>query len=242
MHSLAIVHDDLNCVSQWKCQHPKCLSIMQNNVLLDADYTARLADFGYASLVGYIPESLTYLRRSTTRPGTFRWTAPEQVLEEASNRTTKSDIYSFGCVSLQESPFVAKAGFMFIFLQVLSGKQPWSEVREEAAVVLRMTQGHKPGRPESRPVDDMHWDLIEHCWTSVQERPAAEAIISSIQRFLSDYPPFPSVRNMVMPGDSSAHACPLDSENDEDRYGRRIISAHSADMSESLSIRIAFTS
>ncbi|KAF8419801.1 WD40-repeat-containing domain protein [Boletus edulis BED1] len=88
LHSLAIVHGDLNC----------------NNVLLDSDYTARLADFGYASLVGIIPEALTYLRRSTARAGALRWIAPEQVDEdEACKRTTKSDIWSFGCITLQGS-------------------------------------------------------------------------------------------------------------------------------------------
>ena len=71
-------------------------------MLLDADYTARLADFGYASLVGNIPEALTYLQTSTARPGALRWIAPEQVdLDEMLNLTTKTDIYSFRCVALQ---------------------------------------------------------------------------------------------------------------------------------------------
>ncbi|KAG6382175.1 WD40-repeat-containing domain protein [Boletus reticuloceps] len=88
LHSFPIVHGDLNC----------------NNVLLDADYTARLADFGYASLVGNFPEALTYLQRSTVRPGALRWIAPEQIeSEETFNRTPKSDIYSFSCIALQAS-------------------------------------------------------------------------------------------------------------------------------------------
>ena len=75
-------------------------------MLLDADYTARLADFGYASLVGSIPEALIYLQRSTVRPGALRWIAPEQVdPEETFNRTSKTDIYSFGCVALQGRSF-----------------------------------------------------------------------------------------------------------------------------------------
>ncbi|KAF8124565.1 kinase-like domain-containing protein [Boletus edulis] len=103
LHSFPIVHGDLNC----------------NNVLLDADYTVRLADFGYASLVGSIPEALTYLQRSTTHPGALRWSPPEQMEpKETFNRTTKSDIYS---------------------QQVLSGKPPWSEIREDMAIVLQST-------------------------------------------------------------------------------------------------------
>ncbi|KAF8547287.1 kinase-like protein [Imleria badia] len=169
LHSFPIVHGDLNC----------------NNVLLDADYTARLADFGYASLVGNIPEALSYLQRSTTRPGALRWIAPEQVdPEEVFTRTTKSDIYSFGCV----------------VLQVLSGKQPWSEVQEDCAVVLRLAKGHKPGRPATRMMDDFHWSLIQDCWSRIEERPPVEVIIPTIQQFLSRCPQLPPLRDLLMFG------------------------------------------
>ena len=135
MHCIPIVHGDLNCVRQ--SRHHLVSSLLtrrQNNVLLDADHTARLGDFGYASLVGNIPEVLTYLQRSTARPGALRWIAPEQVDEETFNRTTKSDIYSFGCVALQESPLDSNSRpTILITLQVLSGKEPWSEVRQDSA-------------------------------------------------------------------------------------------------------------
>ncbi|KAF8557939.1 kinase-like protein [Imleria badia] len=104
LHSFPMIHGDLNC----------------NNVLLDADYTARLADFGYASLVGNIPEALSYLQRSTARPGSLRWIAPEQIdPDESSNvRTIKSDIYSFGCVALQGRPSVTTAGLVLTLIFV----------------------------------------------------------------------------------------------------------------------------
>ena len=109
------------------------LTIIQNNVLLDEDYIARLSDFGYASLVGNIPEALTYLQRSTARPGALRWIAPEQIeSEETFSRTIKSDIYSFGCVALQGGLLDTDTRSVLIFLQVLSGKQPWSEVQQDA--------------------------------------------------------------------------------------------------------------
>ncbi|KAF8557899.1 kinase-like protein [Imleria badia] len=164
LHSLPIIHGDLNC----------------NNILLDEGYTARLADFGYASLVGDIPEALGYLQRSTARPGALRWITPEQIdPDETLNRSTKSDIYSFGCVALQGSSQDTNSRL------ILSGKRPWSEVREDAAVVLRLAKGHKPGRPESRAIDDSHWNLIQDCWSSVEDRPTTKVIISNIQRFLS---------------------------------------------------------
>ncbi|KAF8553698.1 kinase-like protein [Imleria badia] len=165
LHSFPIVHGDLNC----------------NNVLLDADYTARLADFGYASLVGNIPEALSYLQRSTTRPGALRWIAPEQIeSEEPFSQSPKSDIYSFGCVALQ----------------VLSGKQPWSDVVRDAAIVRHLVQGHKPARPMSRAIDDSHWSLIQDCWSVKEERPAAEVIITTIQLFLNHCSQSPPLRDM----------------------------------------------
>jgi serine/threonine protein kinase len=167
-------------------------------VLLDADYTARLTDFGYASLVGSIPEALTYLQRSTTRPGALRWIAPEQVdPEKMFNRTTKTDIYSFGCVALQGSLLESDARLILISLQVLSGKQPWSEVREDPAVVLLLAKGHKAGRPESRTLNDLHWNLIQRCWSSMEERPAAEVIIPTIQQFWSSCPQSPPLCDLL---------------------------------------------
>ena len=167
-------------------------------MLIDADYTARLGDFGYASLVGNIPEALIYLQRSTARSGALRWMAPEQVdPEETFNQTTKSDIHSFGCVALQGSSFDSDSRPKLISLQVLSGKQPWSEVREDTAVVLRLAKGHKPGRPESRRMDDSHWNLLQDCWSPMEERPAAEMIIPIIKQFLSHCPQSPPLCDLL---------------------------------------------
>ena len=101
VHSLSIVHGDLSCVDLTYVRLLLCLTVWQNNVLLDDKYNARLTDFSYASLVG---EALAYLQASTLRPGTVRWAAPEYFSsnpEEVFYCTTKSDIYSFGNVSLQ---------------------------------------------------------------------------------------------------------------------------------------------
>ncbi|KAF8553421.1 hypothetical protein OG21DRAFT_1378074, partial [Imleria badia] len=59
---------------------------------------------------------------------------------------------------------------------VFSGKQPWLEVREDAAVVLRLAKGQKPGRPKCRDMDDLHWKLIQDCWSPIDERPTTEVI------------------------------------------------------------------
>ncbi|KAI9460812.1 kinase-like domain-containing protein [Boletus coccyginus] len=190
VHSFPVVHGDLNCY----------------NVLLDANYTARLGDFGYASLVGNIPEALSYLQRSTARSGALRWIAPEQVdSEETFNRTTKMDIYSFGCVALQGTLLTdLDATPMLMSLQVLSGKQPWWEVRGDSAVVLRLAKGHEPGRPQSQMLNDSHWSLIQDCWSAIEERPAAEVIIPTIRQFLNDCPLSPPFCDLLPAWSSQA--------------------------------------
>lgn len=72
-------------------------------MLLDRNFNARLTDFGLASMVGDIPDALRYLQMTTTRPGALRWAAPEHFSDNANavtQRTTKSDIYSFGNLAL----------------------------------------------------------------------------------------------------------------------------------------------
>jgi len=175
------------CVEVQNYQHPFYLTGKQYNVLLDANNTARLTDFGFASLIGDIPEALTYLQWSSMQHGAVRWAAPEQVLsEQILDRTTKSDIWSFGCISLQESLLNMTSGPFLILSQVLSGKRPWSEVQGDICIGLLLTQGQKPRRPESLAIANQHWDLIQQCWSSVQDRPPADSIITSIEAFLID--------------------------------------------------------
>lgn len=88
--------------------------------------------------------------------------------------------------------------------QVLSGKYPWSEVRADAAVMLRLSQGLKPGRPLARPIDDRHWAFIERCWSSIPDRPLVEDLVSSLQQFLGGYPSSPRIRELfAVPSPSS---------------------------------------
>jgi len=175
LHSRSIAHGDLNC----------------NNILVDRDYTARLVDFGYASLVGNIPQALQYLQMSTTRPGALRWAAPEQInSEDEFKGTTKSDVYSFGCVALQ----------------VLSGKVPWSEVREDMAIAFRLMKGHKPSRPTSPQMNDLHWNLIQDCWSHISQRPDVQMVILGIQRFLDECPQSMSLRDLLASSSSDTDA------------------------------------
>ena len=93
---------------------------------------------------------------------------------------------------------------MLISLQVLSGKQPWSEVREDVAVVLCLAKGQKPGRPESRTLNDSHWNFIQRCWSQMEERPAAEVIVFTIQQFLRYCSESPPLCDLLRPSSGQA--------------------------------------
>ena len=54
--------------------------------------------------------------------------------------------------------------------------------------MLQLSQGYKPARLESRPIQDAHWALIERCWSSIDDRPLAKDIVSSLEDFLRSCP------------------------------------------------------
>ncbi|CAE7119494.1 unnamed protein product, partial [Rhizoctonia solani] len=82
MHSRGKVHGDL------KAAH----------VLVSSDGTARLSHLD--SLVMSDVRSLVFLANSSSWPGTFRWLAPEILLEEVQQKTTQTDVYALGMTML----------------------------------------------------------------------------------------------------------------------------------------------
>ena len=79
--------------------------------------------------------------------------------------------------------------FILISFQVLSGRHPWSEIKHDMAVMYQLSRGNKPKRPSSPLIEDQHWELIERCWSSVDDRPCTEDVVSSLQQFLRSFPP-----------------------------------------------------
>lgn len=82
--------------------------IKSSNILLDAEFNAKLGDFGLAKLVDHGKQSITTILR-----GTEGYVAPEYL--ESSVASKESDIYSFGIVCLE----------------IACGKQALGEIRED---------------------------------------------------------------------------------------------------------------
>ncbi|KAG1723111.1 kinase-like domain-containing protein, partial [Suillus paluster] len=111
-----------------------------------------ITDFGLASVRGPIQGS-AFLRTFSDVPGAIRWAAPELITKEVESPTICSDIYSFGSVALQ----------------IATGKVPWSELEDDFDVVVKLSQGLVPPRPEDSWINDTLWAFIESCWEFIPE-------------------------------------------------------------------------
>ncbi|KAF9236373.1 kinase-like domain-containing protein, partial [Melanogaster broomeanus] len=160
VHSWPIVHGDLS----------------GSNVLIDANGSAYIADFGLSTLLTELEglSSATSLRAR----GTLRWAAPELFdLDENSTRispTLQSDVYSFGG----------------IMLQVLTGKVPYHYYGREGQIIRAISEGKTPQRPSQELITDHQWWFMQQCWSSLdgdQSRPSVEDIVKFLEHELSKY-------------------------------------------------------
>ncbi|KAG1786886.1 kinase-like domain-containing protein, partial [Suillus variegatus] len=136
--------------------HPPILPILQDIasglLLLNDEKRAVLTDFGLSSMLGDIT-GFSYLERSCAQPGAIRYSTPELLIlgeSDASIRPDiRSDVYSFGCLALK----------------VLSGNEPWSDVKHWRTIVIKVTNGRTQQRPTHSPISDAHWRLIQQCFS-----------------------------------------------------------------------------
>ncbi|KAF8212600.1 kinase-like domain-containing protein [Mycena galopus ATCC 62051] len=141
-----------------------------SNILLDDQGHVRLADFG---LTAFADGPLA----PTNRGGSTRWMAPE-LLDPGScglnefQRTFASDIYSFACVCLE----------------LYTGKAPFSDIKSEGAIFLRVIRGGRPECPTIIP--DWCTQLVAKCWLHTPvDRPGTDSIIESIVKAVQKRPP-----------------------------------------------------
>lgn len=141
--------------------------IKASNVLLDSDFEAKVADFGFAKL---IPDGVSHL---TTRvKGTLGYLAPEYAMW---GKVAEScDVYSFGILLLEivsarkpleklpngtkrdivqwATPYAQKEDFDHIADPRLKQKYNVEELKSIVNIALRCTDGNAESRPSMKEV------------------------------------------------------------------------------------------
>ncbi|GMF35613.1 unnamed protein product [Phytophthora fragariaefolia] len=148
LHQHSIVHGDLKC----------------DNILVAADGTAKLTDFGLSTIRRYVTSEQEQSSTSSV-VGAQRWKAPECLA--GGPPSFESDVYSFGmCV-----------------LQAVSGEFPWGPRMPDAAVRFHVRRGALPPRPKGFE-DDAHWDLIRQmCCFDPAQRLKLPVVVQRLTRF-----------------------------------------------------------
>eukprot|EP00644_Phytophthora_capsici_P005651 jgi/Phyca11/538707/estExt2_Genewise1Plus.C_PHYCAscaffold_20267 len=148
LHQHSIVHGDLKC----------------DNILVAADGTAKLTDFGLSTIRRYVDKEQE-LSTNSSVVGAQRWKAPECLAGAAPS--FESDVYSFGmCI-----------------LQAISGEFPWGPRIPDAAVRFHVRRGVLPPRPKGFE-DDAHWDLVRQmCCFDPQQRLKLPVVVQRLARF-----------------------------------------------------------
>ncbi|KAF5358870.1 hypothetical protein D9757_012304 [Collybiopsis confluens] len=150
------------------------------NILVTDDCRCCLADFGL-SVITTSSQAWTMTTSSNfAGKGTVRWLAPEYLTSEIPNRPSR-DIYAFGCT----------------ILEIFTRKPPFSDRKNEIALLSHVMGGGRPDRPQDDRYSDALWDLTTLCWAqNVEERPSA----NQIHEFLK----IPRLKLSLSPFDLSA--------------------------------------
>ncbi|KAG2114466.1 kinase-like domain-containing protein [Suillus cothurnatus] len=145
LHDKGVVHGDLTCT----------------NVLISADGSLHLADFGLSMILSESQNS-TF---SSCHQGNVRWMAPEMLAIPEQGGvvmpTKAADVYSYGC----------------IMLQLFCGHEPYVWLTQAHHVIAARVAGVEPFR-QFTGVEDVHKRYSLKCISvNYGDRPVASAIV-----------------------------------------------------------------
>ncbi|KAJ6518641.1 kinase-like domain-containing protein, partial [Mycena sanguinolenta] len=134
------------------------------NILVNEDWSACLADFGLSKFSDATSST------NTSRGGSVYWMAPELINPDRFGlqfgRTPATDVYAFGCVCLE----------------LYTGRPPFADLRETAAL-FKIMNNERPQRPPGPPaVSDTLWGHVSVCWAEdPQARPETQLVVQTME-------------------------------------------------------------
>ncbi|WVF69666.1 hypothetical protein IAT40_004445 [Kwoniella sp. CBS 6097] len=132
-----------------------------DNILVDGQGICKISDFGISKQTADAYDSFG---QATNMKGSVFWMAPE-VIHSATERTYsgKVDIWSLGCV----------------VLEMWSGKRPWGEMEQVAAMFELFNKRARPPLPPEIHLSDIALDFMnEKCLaTDPRDRPMAKDLL-----------------------------------------------------------------
>ncbi|KAJ3230250.1 hypothetical protein HDU78_008515 [Chytriomyces hyalinus] len=154
-----------------ECQPPVLhLDLKPDNILIDCDGNARLADFGLARIQS-LTNSCTTNTIQPRKHGAYLYAPPES-FEKRYKPTTKHDVYSFAMT----------------MYEILGLQAPFSEEQCRVHAKDWVKQGDRPERITSIP--DHCWKLIEDCWMQdATLRPDFIQILESMENWSAEVEP-----------------------------------------------------
>jgi serine/threonine protein kinase len=186
------------------------------NVVLDAQFNAKLCDFGFATIKDEGARS-----ESSGVKGTPQWMAPELFdTEQKDYRPTKeSDIYSLGMVlweiATREMPYGKKAP-MLVIATVLKGELAWKKLSDDcpqafAALIKACCDETPSKRPDAKEVVsklDVMWREEQEKNTQTKESKKPNNSTSSSSSSNSSKTPASGIDSVVMMNHSGGFGIP----------------------------------
>lgn len=179
------------------------------NLLVDANWTLKVSDFGMSELKNY-----TYGSNCKAPGGTPEWMAPEAL--RGDDVSEKSDVYSFGV----------------ILWELITLQYPWTELSSPVQIVAQVAFLHRRLKIPSWVEGPMS-ELLHDCWVrEMDERPSFASVVD---RLVGDYPSTWSLGNTQESADERA-ASILASLGDDDSGSPSAEDEHFVDASDDISI------
>ncbi|KAF9006313.1 kinase-like protein [Hymenopellis radicata] len=122
------------------------------NILVGNDLHCYLADFG----ISLVLEETQMPGSSSRNRGNIRWLPPEMVLDSEFDPSLlrEVDVYSFGCT----------------IIEIYTGRPPYSDLRNDAAVINRLALRKVPSQPAPHILRPDLWNMTWSISTSIERQ------------------------------------------------------------------------